>query len=156
MTHDTPTPGWREANMDDDIATTRVPLVVKIAAGSLALAGLVIGVLALQLWLFVDMGVVIPLALLLLAASTLTVAYYLGAGRGPAAVAGVVASVVSFLATGGVFVYLVVVGAYSLLAFMTPGLVILPLILTPLAVGPCQKIENARRRLQSAGLQLGY
>ena len=144
---------------DDDIAAAGAPLLVRIAGGLIASAGIFALLTGMQVFM---LGVRIrgameyaPWGLILIGAATATSGVLVFRMRGWGAVAGTGLSCVLFIATALWLVWSFGHHLYSLFAFAAPFAAVVAVVLAALSIGPCQRASEARARLAAQGLDLG-
>lgn len=153
-----------DALIDQTILETKVAPVAYVAAAALGLAGVLSIVVAVQLYLgtsaaFVDViapsMAYIPMAMIAYALPCLFVATFLLRGRDWAAIGGTGLAVLGFIAMLAGFVYLVIVGLYSLLSVGAVFAWLVAAAMTPLSIKACLRSAGARERLRKAGITTG-
>jgi hypothetical protein len=154
-----PGPGARPpldpaAQIDFLLDQITVPFAVQAAAALLGLAALLVIALALQNLLLVQwrgLYAFVPLALIAAGVASAAVAVKLLRARGWAHMAALAASIGLTVATGGWFVFMVLRGLLSLLAFGAAGVCLVAVVAVAIATGPFEKVTTARRRLRELG-----
>ena len=154
-----PAPGARPpldeaAQIDLLLDQIKVPFAVQAAAALLGLAALLVMALAAQNLLLVQWRgpyAFVPLALVAAGVASAAVAVKLLRARGWAHLAALAAAIALTVATGAWFVFMVLRGLLSLLAFGTVGMCLVAVVAVAIASGPFEKVTTARRRLRALG-----
>jgi hypothetical protein len=144
---------------DDDIAAAGAPLLVRIAGGLIASAGILAFLTGMQVFM---LGVRIrgamgyaPWGLMLVGAATAACGAMVFRMRAVGAIGGTVLSCMLFIGTALWLVWSFGHGLFSLFAFGAPIAAVGAVILAALSIGPCQRATEARARLAAEGLNLG-
>ena len=144
---------------DADIAASAAPLLVRIAGGLIACAGILAFLTGMQVFM---LGVRIrgalayaPWGLMLLGAATAACGAMVFRMRALGAIGGTVLSCMLFIGTALWLVWSFSHGLFSLFAFGAPVAAVGAVVLASLSIGPCQRATEARARLAAQGLDLG-
>ena len=142
------------AQIDFLLDQIKVPFAVQAAAALLGLAALLVMALAAQNLLLVQWRgpyAFVPLALIAAGVASAAIAVKLLRARGWAHLAALAAAITLTVATGGWFVFMVLRGLLSLLAFGTVGMCLVAVVAVAIATGPFMRVTTARRRLRELG-----
>jgi hypothetical protein len=149
-----PAPAGAEA----DIAATAASLLVRIAAGLVLAAGLVVLLTGLQTTFLVTirgpMGAA-PYALFALGSATVVAATMVWRMRGWGAIAATVLCGLQALCATIWLFYSMMHGLFSFYAAVAPIASVVGLVFGVVAIGPCTRASAARARLVAAGLDFG-
>jgi peptidoglycan/LPS O-acetylase OafA/YrhL len=148
----------RDSQVDAEIERVRVPIVVRGVAALDAVAGLVTAVYGFQIFLLIDYGWerAVPFLFIALGVGGIASAAYLGMGRHPASWASAIVNGAVFVVGSAWFVYLILTGAFSCLGLFVPPIALAAAVASPFTIKPSRDISLARKRLQKAGLALGF
>jgi hypothetical protein len=150
-------PGTVSTGVEDDVAASVPPVLVRVSGGVIALAGAVVGLTGVQTLMFTMRGPIALAPYLLLGAAL------------PHLVLGVMVfrarAWAAFAAIGGCFFLSLVSAAwlviaishllFSLYALLAPVVSVAALVFAFLGLGPCQRASAARARLRAQGMDLG-
>jgi hypothetical protein len=143
---------------EDDIAAATPPLMARVAGGADALAGLVVALTGVQTLTLVELRApyaAAPWVLVALGLTTVVLGVFVFRARVVAAIAAIGAGGLLVLASGAWLVLSFTHGLFSLFAMAAPFVATAALVLTFLALGPCQRASAARDRLSAQGMNLG-
>lgn len=147
------------AELDRLMADIQITWLGKAAIGTLAvLATLLLGS-ALQLWgLTMLEGAValVPYLMVGLAALFGALAVKVYRGRPWAAIGGLVLAILTSLGMALWFLLSAASGFISLLALLVPMLAAVAAVFSGLAIGPCLRAAQARRRLAASGVPMDF
>jgi hypothetical protein len=148
----------RDSQVDAEIERVRVPIVVRGVAALCAVAGLVTAVYGFQAFLLIDYGWerAVPFVFMALGVGGLASAAYLGTGRYLASWASAILHAAVFLFGSAWFIYMIFAGAFSCLGLFVPPIALAAAVAAPFTIKPSREISLARKRLQKAGLALGF
>jgi hypothetical protein len=153
-------PGTSEpSRAEDDIAAAAPPLLARVAGGIVVLAGLVVALTGTQTLVILDriywpysLG---PYSQLALGVPALFVGALVFRARAWAALGAIGLSVLLTLVSTLWLYVSVTHGLVSLFALGSPFVAMAALVLSILALGPCQRATEARARLTAQGMNLG-
>jgi hypothetical protein len=143
-----------DAQVDLLLDRIQVPFAVQAAAGALGLAGLLVMALGAQNMLLIRWRGVyafVPLLFVAAGVGSAAVAAKLLRARGWAHLAALAISIVLTVATGAWFVFTVLRGLLSLLAFGCVGMCLVAVVAVAVSTGPFEQVTTARRRLRELG-----
>lgn len=145
---------------DDEVSATEPNGVVKAAGGLQAAAGVMLAFAGFQLKLVGLTGKpwVMTVPWLMIFAGILTVffAVKLFKTRSWAAIGGTVLNGIILLGMGGWVLLSLASGFFSLIASLVPMLALAGTVLGAIAIAPCLRAAEARRRLQDAGIDMSF
>ena len=142
------------AQIDLLLDQIQVPFAVQAAAAALGLAALLVIAVGLQNLLMVHwrgLYAYVPLALIVAGVGAAAVAAKLLRARGWAHLAALAAAIALTVATGAWFVFTLLRGLLSLLAFGTVGVGLVAVVAVVIATGPFERVTTARRKLRELG-----
>ncbi len=144
--------------IDEDIDKTRVPILVHVAAGIMALEGLFVFALGLQNTLFIRWAGIyaaVPFLMLALGPLFFIVAFSLGKARMWAVWTAL--ALTAFLVLGSVawLIISLASGVLSPLSLMVTVLAPVPMGLTAASAKACMEVAAARRRLAEQDMEFG-
>jgi hypothetical protein len=143
---------------EDDIAAATPPLLARVAGGADALAGLLVALTGVQTLTLVNLRApytLAPWVLVALGLPTVVLGTFVFRARAIAAIAAIGAGVVLVLASSAWLILSFTHGLFSLFAMASPFVAAAAMVLTILALGPCQRASSARERLSAQGMNLG-
>jgi hypothetical protein len=143
--------------LDRELANTKRQTIVTVAAGAVAIAGALDLIGALQLWSvvwLVGFYQYVPWALIGLGALFLFLGSRIYSQSLRAVIAAIVVVSLGFLVTGGWAFLGLKDGFLSLLGVLMPLGSLAAAILAGMAVGPCARTAEARKRAAAAGFDL--
>ncbi len=144
--------------LEEDVALAAPTVMIRAAAGVLALTGLLTALTGLQTLLSVAVfGVfsVAPYLQLAFGVATIALAFYLGRARDWAALFGLGVSGALLALNGAWLVFSFANAFFSLFALVSAFAPLGTGILVLLAAADVRRASQARRRLQKSGLDLG-
>jgi hypothetical protein len=150
-------PGGDE--LDDLVAKTKASPLVVTAAGVAALTGTILALSAVQLWInFTLFGtiVAVPWGMIALGLGHFAIAVKIFRLRLWAAQAGGALGIVTSLAAFAWLVLAAASGLFTLYGMVLPLLGIATAVLSFLALAPCRRGTDARRRLDKDGLHTDF
>jgi cation transport ATPase len=152
-------PGTSEpTRAEDDIAAAAPPTLARVAGGIVVLAGLVVALTGVQTMTIVrlfwpyQLG---PYAQLALGLPALFVGATVFRARAWAVLVAIGLTVLLTLVSTAWLYVSITHGLFSLFALGSPFIAMAALVLSILAVGPCQRATEARARLTAQGMNLG-
>jgi hypothetical protein len=151
-----PIPPSGPADLDIECAST--PKVAKVGGGMVLFGGALLVLMALQALFSVEIyGLMAfsPYLVLALGAVLAPLGLSIFRGSGWAPVPAVIVSSVAFCVSSFWLVWTFMNGFFTLFALMAPFFMIVAIVLSVVAVGPCKRVSAARARLAAAGLGFG-
>ncbi len=143
---------------EDDIAEAVPPPIARVAGGLVALAGAVVALTGVQTMMIARIRgpfASTPWVLLLLGVPHLLLGAMVFRARAWAALVSIVGTALLALTSGAWLVFSLGHFLFSLYALGSPMAAVAALVLSLVALGPCQRASAARARLREQGMNLG-
>lgn len=147
------------ADVDLELDNIRLTMMTKAAILLVAATGALLVLGAIQLFGVLRLRGffrITPYAMLIVGIGGFVIAVKIYKQRVWAAITATVAAGVVALAMGAWFVIAMFGGFISLLGLMTPVLAFIAAVFAALAIGPCKRTSDARRRLAAHGMDVDF